>query len=86
MSFKSQFGASEDAGGYLLGFCILILILIWSLVFATRIFQIFVLYLDLEGAKNICSLNVLIWSFGGGWRFLTGGWHLILDLDMVTGH
>ena len=30
MSFKSSFGALEDAGGSWLGFCILIMILIWS--------------------------------------------------------
>ena len=29
--------------------------------------------------------KLLIWSFGGRWRFLPGGWHLDLDLDMVTG-
>ena len=46
-------------------------------------FQIMALYLDFEGAKNIHVLNVLIWGFGGGWRFLTGIWHLDLGLDMV---
>ena len=35
MSFKSSFGALQDAGGSWLKFCILILILIWSLVFDT---------------------------------------------------
>ena len=30
------------------------------------------LYLDFEGAKNIYVLEVLIWGFGGHWRFLTG--------------
>ena len=48
------------------------------------IIQILVLYLDFEGAKNIRVLQVLIWSFGGCWRFLTGVGHLDLDLDMVT--
>ena len=43
------------------------------------------LYLEIEGAKNIHVLNVLIWGFGGGWRFLTWVWHLDLNLDMVTG-
>ena len=46
--------------------------------------QILALYLDFEGAKNIYVLCVLIWSFGGRWRFLTGVWHLDLDLAMVT--
>ena len=41
------------------------------------------LYLDLEGAKNIHVLKVLIWGFGGRWRFLTGVQHLDPDLDMV---
>ena len=30
-------------------------------------------------------LSVLIWGFGGYWKFLTGVLHLALDLDMVTG-
>ena len=46
---------------------------------------ILALYLDFECAKNINVLQVLIWGFGGGWRFLTRVWHLDLDLDMVTG-
>ena len=53
MSFKSSFGALEDAGGCSLGFGILILIQIWSLVFDTPILQILALYLNVEGAKNI---------------------------------
>ena len=72
MSIKSWFWALEDAGGSWRGFCILILIWIWSLVFGTPIIQIFALYLDFEGAKNIHVLQVLIWGFGGCWRFLTG--------------
>ena len=56
MSFKSWFGALEDAGGSWLGFGIFILIWIWSLVFDIPMFQILALYLDFEGAKNI---NVL---------------------------
>ena len=63
----------------------LILILIWSLVFDTSIFQIFSLSLDSEDAKNNHVLQVPIWGFGGHWRFLTGVWHLDLDFDMVTG-
>ena len=68
-----------------MGFGILILILVWSLVFGTPMIQILTLYLDFEGAKNIHVLLVIIWGFGGCWRFLTGVWHLDLDLDMVTG-
>ena len=41
------------------------------------------LFLDLEGAKNINVLQVLIWGCGGGWRFLTGVWPLDLDMNMV---
>ena len=48
-------------------------------------FLISVLYLDFEGAKNTHVLQVLIWGFGGCWRFLTGGWHLEIDLDKVIG-
>ena len=46
--------------------------------------QILALYGDFEGAKNIHVLKVIIWSFGGHWRFLTGVWQLDLDYDMVT--
>ena len=52
MSFKSWFGSLEDAGGSWPGFCILILILIWSLDFCSPIFWILALYLDFEGTKN----------------------------------
>ena len=85
MSFKSSFGALEDAGGSWLGFGILILIWIWSLVFDIPMIRILALYLDFEGAKNIHILEVLIWGFGGRWTFLTGVWHPDIDLDMVTG-
>ena len=53
MSFKSWFGALEDTEGSWLGFGILILILIWSLVFGIPMIQILAPYLDFEGAKNI---------------------------------
>ena len=43
------------------------------------------LHLDFEGAKNIHVLYVLIWGFVGQWRFLTGVWHLDLDLDKFSG-
>ena len=52
MSFKTSFGALEDAGGSWLWFGILILLYIWSLVFDTRVIQISALYLDFEGVKN----------------------------------
>ena len=68
-----------------MGFGILILILMWLVVFGTPKFQIVALYLDFDSAKNIDVLKVLIWSFGGRWRFLTGVWHLDLDLDMTNG-
>ena len=50
-----------------------------------EILKILAPYIDFEGAKNTHFLKVLIWGFGGCWRFLTGVWHLDLDLDMVTG-
>ena len=53
--------------------------------FDTPMIQIVALYLNFEGEKNIHVLEVLIWGFGGRWRFLTGDWHLDFDLDMVTG-
>ena len=80
MSLKSLFGALEDAGGALLGFGILILIWIWSLVFDTPMIRMLALYLGFEGAKKINVLKVLIFGFGGGDRFLTWVWHLDLDL------
>ena len=42
-------------------------------------------YLYFKGAKNVPVLQVLIQGYGGCWRFLTGGWYLNLDLDMITG-
>ena len=84
MSFKSWFGGLEESLGSWLGFAILILTWIWSLIFDRPMFWIVALYLDLEGAKNIHVLKVLIWGFGGHWRFLNWVWHLDLDLDIVT--
>merc|ERR1711954_500472 len=69
---------------FLTGVGILILIWILSLVFDIPMIRILALYLDFEGAKNIHVLKVLIWGFGGCWRFLTGVWHLDLDMNMVT--
>ena len=84
MSIKSWFGALVGAGESWLEFGLLILIGIWSLVFYKPMIQILALYLDIEGAKNIHVLQVIIWGFGGCWRFLTGVWHLDLDLDRAT--
>ena len=85
MSFKSWFGAFEEAKGLWLDFEILILSLIWSLVFYTPIFWILALNLDFEGAKNIQVLQVLIWGFRGCCKFLNWVWHLNIALDTVTG-
>ena len=43
------------------------------------------LYLDFEGANYIFVLKVLIWSFGGCWRFLPWVWHFDLDFALVSG-
>ena len=52
----------------------------WSLIHpSSKIW----LYHDLNGAKNINVLQVLIWGFGGGWRFLTGIWNLDHVLDRL---
>ena len=85
MSFMSLFGALEDTESSWLGFGILILIWIWSLVFDIPMFQLLTLYLDFEGAKNIHVPKFLICDFGGCWRFLTKVWHLDIDLNKVTG-
>ena len=93
-TFKSWFWALMEAGGSWWGFCILIFIWIWSLVFDTPILQRLSLYLHFEGAKNICSFKFWYgaledagcswWGFWGKCGFLTGVWHLDLDLDIVT--
>ena len=85
MSFKSSFGALEDTGGSWLGFGILILIWIWSLNFDTSMIHILALYLDFKGENDIHVIKILIWGYGGHWRYKTLVWHLDLDLDMVTG-
>ena len=61
MSFKSSFGALEDAAGLWRRFGIFISILIWLLVFDIPMIQILAPYLDFEGAKNIISFKS---SFG----------------------
>ena len=84
LSFNSSFWDLEDAGDSSLEFGILLLIWIWSLVFGRPMVGVVAIYLDFEGAKDIHVLKVLIWGFGGCWRFLTGIWHFDLDLNMVT--
>ena len=74
----------ENTWGSLLGFGIFILIWILSLV-PCPMFRILALCLDFEGAKNIQVLQVLIWGIWRHCRFLTGVWHLYLDLDLVPG-
>ena len=66
---------------------VLVLIRIWicPLVFDTPMYSFFTLDIKFESTKNIHVLEVLIWSFGGCCRFLTGVLHLDLDLNMVTG-
>ena len=75
----------ELPGWDLVYFVILILIWIRSQVYDILNIISFVLYLDSEGAKNIHVLQILIWSFGRCWMFLTWVWHLDLDFDMATG-
>ena len=84
MSFQSLFGALDDASGSWLGFGVLILIWIWSLVFDLPMFWILALHFDFEGAKIIHALQVLIWGSGGYWRFLTWVWYHDLDLHMLN--
>ena len=66
MSLKSLFGAFEDAGCSWLGFGILILFCLWSLVYGTPKIRIFALYLDFEGAEHPCVLSPHL----GLWRML----------------
>ena len=81
MSFKSWFGALEDAGGSWLGFGILILIWTWSLVFDITLFLILSLYPDFDGAKNIFVLGAL--EDAGGFWLKFGILILILILSIV---
>ena len=85
MYLMSWFWALEDARSSWLEFGILILIWIWSLGFDTPKFWSLAPYINFEGAKNIHVLKVLLWGFGECWWFLTGIWHLDLDLDMFIG-
>merc|ERR1712082_408160 len=59
MSFKSSLWALEDAGGSWLGFGILILVWIWSLVFHTPMFQILALILILKVQRTSMSFKSL---------------------------
>ena len=64
MSYTSSFGALEDPEGSWLGFSILILIGIYSLIFDTSMIQILALYLDFENAKNsyvLLDLDLGLW-------------------------
>ena len=87
----SSLGAFEDTQGSWLGFWILILSWIWSLVFKTTFFQILALYLYPECAKNIHVLEVMIWSFlddgcswlGFGILILIWTWPLVFDTPMI---
>ena len=54
------------------------------MIFGTPLFEILAFYLDFEGAKNIHVLQVVLWGFGGCWRFMTGVLHPHIDLDMVS--
>ena len=84
ISIKCWFEALQDAGCSWLGFGVLILIPMWSLVFDTQIFQILALFLIFKVQKHLCPLSPHL----GLWRTLEvpdWGWHHYLDLDMVTG-
>ena len=91
MSFKSSFGALEDAGGSWLGFGILILIWIKPLVFDISMFRILAPYLDFEGART--SMSFKSWEgaledTGGSWLefgilMLILIWSLIFDIPMI---
>ena len=83
MSSNALFGTLKDSGVSWMGFSILILVWICSMVFDTTIIWILALLLDFESAKNTHDLYVLILGFWGCWRFLTGVWHL--DLELYTG-
>ena len=79
MSFKSSFGALEDAEGSWLGFSILIFIWIWSwvsdwaLAFGLGSYFWLWLWFLLSRVKKICCLPWRVWAgsgsdgFGFGW-------------------
>ena len=55
----------------------------WSLIHQWSKFQISILILKVQTTSMSCKSSY--WSFGGRWMFLTGVYHLDLDLDMVIG-
>ena len=70
MTFKSSFGALEDTGGDWLGFDILILIWIWSLLLDTIMIQILALYLGLKVQRTSVSFKSSFGALedtGGSW-------------------
>ena len=81
----------EDAGCSWLGFDVLILIWIESLVFDIPMLQILALYLDFEWAKNTDVIQVLYGALednGNSWlRFgiliLIWIWSLVFDIPMI---
>ena len=87
MSFKSSFWALADPRGSWLGFPILILIWIWSLVFDIPIFQILALYFNFEDAKICWGLRT--WENAGGSLLgleipiLMWIWSLVFDTPTV---
>ena len=66
MSFKSWFGALEDAAGSWLVFVILIMIWIWSVVFGTLMFQNLALSWFWRCKEHACHLSPDM----GIWRML----------------
>ena len=82
MSLESWFWALEDAGGSWLGFSILILIWIWSLVFDIPMIRSLALYLDFEGAKNIQSRSLCLRSLGHILSSSLTDWHVDRNVDI----
>ena len=91
MSFKSWFGALEDAGGSWLGFGILILIWLWSLVFGSPMSQNCLFSLIFEVKRSSMSFKSWLGALedaGGSW--LGFGvlisiwiWSLVFDTPLV---
>ena len=85
MSFKSSFGALEDAGGSRLGFGIWIWIWIWSLIIGIPMIQILALYLDLKVQKICMSFKSWYGALedAGGSYHRFGLWILIWIWSLV---
>ena len=79
MSSKSLVGVVEDTGGSWLGFLFLIMMRTGTQCPKQPMFKNSAFYVEFEGAKNPHVLEVLGWSCGGLWRFLT--WVLVPDND-----